>query len=182
MVYGSPNTTTGGYGIRFYCGQNNPLPTVNASIWYWQVSPGMIADFKVYKYDYNVYGAGTYLAYAVQGGNGGSNNDSNLYPLSYANGEGRIGPQNTVSPSPTGAQAVSYLSGREWNTAVITYNNSTINTWTNNVNGVNVVQNSNPNQASWKANSGTHWGIGSWNINDSNCMNTFVRNLTLTYQ
>lgn len=103
-----------GYDIGFYCGQNNPLPTVNASIWYWQVSPDMIADFTVYKYYYNVYDAGTYLAYAV--------------------------------------------------------------------NGVNVVQNSNPNHASWKANSGTHWGIVYWNVNGSNCMNTFVRNVNLTYK
>ena len=68
-----------------------------------------------------------------------------------------------------------------WNNVVIRYNNSTTNTWAIELNGVTIIKNSNSNHEWWRTNSGVNWGIGAWNINGSNQMNTFVKNVSISY-
>jgi hypothetical protein len=178
ITYGS-----GGNNVYFFCGHSTPKPLGTGSVWYTDTCPGMYVNFQVYTAQYYLPDAGTFLTYAYQGAStySGVNTTSNTtsppyLPFCYANYVGQYGSQNTARPS--GIEATSFFGNPGYNTVRIRYNNSAVNTWTVELNGVTVIQHSNPQHNWWAGQSGPYWGIGSNNYSTSGgCMNTYIQNV-----
>ena len=67
----------------------------------------------------------------------------------------------------------------KWTKVIISYNRNTVNTWTINVSGANVLTYSDPNHASYLSSSGGYWGIGA--RTGGATMNAYIRCLELSY-
>lgn len=67
----------------------------------------------------------------------------------------------------------------KWTKVMITYNKSTVGTWTVNVSGIDVLTYSDPNLASYLTSSGAYWGLAARTGGQS--MNAYVRCLELSY-
>lgn len=140
---GNPGDT-----LAFYCGLNAPGQGINGMAWYGDFLPGMTVAYKVYPADYGTDGTGTYMAISQ--------------PTCL--GAGSCVPEPGINP-PGNGQYNNTADGAPWvnNTnmiqAVITYNNSTTNTWSVSLNGKPVVSYSNPRHTGWLGVSGPYWGI-----------------------
>jgi hypothetical protein len=66
-----------------------------------------------------------------------------------------------------------------WTKVMITYNRSTVGTWTVNVSGIDVLTYSDPNLASYLSSSGAYWGLAARTGGQS--MDAYVRCLELSY-
>ena len=104
----------------------------------------------------------------------GSNNPAFCIAFRIYSGAGTycfIGSSQVGSTGPN-------INDNNWKTVQIIYNNSTINTWTVTLNGSNILSYSDPNHASWLANSGNYFGFGS--RNGALTHNAYIRRFNLT--
>ena len=168
---GVPNDNRYGNNVYFYCGMTEAKPFSQCSQWHWDTSPGMYANFQVYNAQYNLSAPGTYLEL--------SNPSSPGWIYNPGGDTSEQTGYNTATNKT--AAGTSFLNNINWNTVKIDYVKGTTNTWTITLNGVQVIQQSDPNNAAWLSSSGTFWGIGSNTAVSGRYMNSYLRKFALTY-
>lgn len=84
------------------------------------------------------------------------------------------------SGTPTATSRVQdWRNNNLWNKVIITYNKNTVNTWTINVEGRDILSYSDPNHVSFLSSSGSYWGIGA--RTGGQAMFLYVRAIDLSY-